>query len=141
MSTVHDAEADDQPQPVFDVGDAVRLTGEDTVYTVEGRNCTVGSCWLYLVDGQHWMEDQLVHVLTKEETGNPGATSNAEPKAESDADDTEVIEVDLGHTHGWALAEVVRTRGKWLHYRLQEPYREKPDKHGGKVQVYARDIL
>jgi hypothetical protein len=67
--------------------------------------------------------------------------TEAEPEPEAEDDDAEVIEVDLGRTHGWALAEVVRTRGDWLHYRLQEPYRDKTDKHGGKVQIYARDIL
>jgi len=50
----------------------------------------------------------------------------------------DVIEVDLGRTHGWATAEVKRLRGKWLYYALTE---QKPDKRKGKVQVIGRDIL
>jgi len=51
----------------------------------------------------------------------------------------ETIEVDLGHTHGWATAQALRVNGKWLYYRLDDE--AKMDKRRGKVQVYGRDIV
>jgi hypothetical protein len=51
----------------------------------------------------------------------------------------EAIEVDLGHTHGWTTAQVLRVNGKWLYYRLDDE--AKVDKRKGKVQVYGRGIV
>ncbi len=49
-----------------------------------------------------------------------------------------VIEVDLGHSKGWARATALTVKGKWLHYRLEAS--ENGDGKG-KVQVIGRDIL
>jgi hypothetical protein len=51
------------------------------------------------------------------------------------------IKIDLGHTHGWAEAEVTRVKGRWLHYALREEHADKSDQHGGRVQVIGRDII
>jgi hypothetical protein len=63
---------------------------------------------------------------------------SAESEPEVKEDNAEVIEVDLGRTHGWAVATVRKQRGDWIYYDLKE---DKPDKYGGKLKVYARDIL
>jgi hypothetical protein len=65
------------------------------------------------------------------------AAKKAKPKLPDDI--PEAIEVDLGHTHGWATAQVLKVNGKWLYYRLDDE--TKADKRKGKVQVYGRDIV
>jgi hypothetical protein len=66
-------------------------------------------------------------------------TKLAARRAKLPDDIPEAIEVDLGHTHGWATAQVSRVNGKWLYYRLDDE--TKVDKHKSKVQVYGRDII
>jgi len=86
---------------------------------------------------QRW-QDIILDETELDKTSAKPAKSTA-PVAKADADDgPEYIEVDLGRTHGWALAEVKRERGKWLYYRLTQ---DKTDKRGGRVQVIGRDIL
>ncbi len=68
-----------------------------------------------------------------------GKETKPAKKAKLPDDVPEAIEVDLGHTHGWAKATALRVRGKWLCYCLNDE--TKADKHKGKVQVYGRDII
>jgi hypothetical protein len=69
------------------------------------------------------------------------ATEDLDEAQEPDDGIPDLIEVDLGRTHGWAVAQVERVRGKWLYYALAEQDRDKPDRYGGKIQTYGRGIV
>lgn len=72
---------------------------------------------------------------------NDEATKDPGEAQEPDDGIPDLIEVDLGRTHGWALAQVERVRGKWLYYSLAEQDQDKPDRNGGKIQTYGRGIV
>jgi hypothetical protein len=47
----------------------------------------------------------------------------------------EMIEVDLGRAKGWASAQVLRVKGRWLHYQIAETAEK------NKVQLVGREII
>jgi hypothetical protein len=75
------------------------------------------------------------------EPDNDEATKDPGEAQEPDDGIPDLIEVDLGRTYGWAVAQVERVRGKWLYYALAEQDRDKPDRYGGKIQMYGRGIV